>query len=83
MSVKSTKSSFVDVSLSYENAVKCRFYIHFKIIALACSALNDVFRFVKPRKGSPIQDTDDEDMIVYGMEEQTETPKEKYDKYFL
>ncbi|GFX37690.1 uncharacterized protein TNCV_1261271 [Trichonephila clavipes] len=37
----------------------------------------------KPRKSSPIQDTDDEDMIVYDMEEQIETPKEKYDKYFL
>ncbi|GFV69041.1 hypothetical protein TNCV_2928701 [Trichonephila clavipes] len=36
----------------------------------------------KPRKSSPIQDTDDEDMIVYDME-QIETPKEKYDKYFL
>ncbi|GFW33156.1 hypothetical protein TNCV_2110841 [Trichonephila clavipes] len=37
----------------------------------------------KPRKSSPIPDTDDEDMIVYDMEEQIETPKEKYDKYFL
>ncbi|GFV74287.1 uncharacterized protein TNCV_5127301 [Trichonephila clavipes] len=36
----------------------------------------------KPRKSSPIQDTDDEDMIVYDMEEQIETPK-KNDKYFL
>ncbi|GFV95732.1 uncharacterized protein TNCV_1727821 [Trichonephila clavipes] len=37
----------------------------------------------KPRISSPIQDTDDEDMIVYDMEEQIETAKEKYDKYFL
>ncbi|GFU87955.1 uncharacterized protein TNCV_1335241 [Trichonephila clavipes] len=37
----------------------------------------------KLRKSSPIQDTDDEDMIVSDMEEQIETPKEKYDKYFL
>ncbi|GFW50596.1 oxysterol-binding protein-related protein 1 [Trichonephila clavipes] len=36
----------------------------------------------KPRKRSPIQDTDDEDMIVYDMAEQIETPK-KNDKYFL
>ncbi|GFT60861.1 hypothetical protein TNCV_3615901 [Trichonephila clavipes] len=32
----------------------------------------------KPRKSSPIQETDDENMIVYDMEEQIETPKEKY-----
>ncbi|GFV50703.1 uncharacterized protein TNCV_2213651 [Trichonephila clavipes] len=37
----------------------------------------------KPRKSSPIQDTDDKDMIVYDMEEQIETPKKKNDKYFL
>ncbi|GFT64123.1 uncharacterized protein TNCV_5139881 [Trichonephila clavipes] len=37
----------------------------------------------KPRKSSPIQDTDDEDMIVYDMEEQIETLKKKKDKYFL
>ncbi|GFY01035.1 uncharacterized protein TNCV_1364401 [Trichonephila clavipes] len=37
----------------------------------------------KPRKSSPTQDTDDEDMIVYDMEEQVESPKKKNDKYFL
>ncbi|GFX38228.1 uncharacterized protein TNCV_3838271 [Trichonephila clavipes] len=37
----------------------------------------------KPRKSSPIQDTDDEDMIECDMEEQIDTPKEKYDKYSL
>ncbi|GFW52395.1 putative RNA-directed DNA polymerase from transposon BS [Trichonephila clavipes] len=36
----------------------------------------------KPRKSSSIQDTDDEDMIVYDMAEQIESPK-KNDKYFL
>ncbi|GFU66286.1 uncharacterized protein TNCV_464661 [Trichonephila clavipes] len=36
----------------------------------------------KPRKCSPFQDTDDEDMIVYDMAEQIETPK-KNDKYFF
>ncbi|GFT37499.1 putative RNA-directed DNA polymerase from transposon X-element [Trichonephila clavipes] len=36
----------------------------------------------KPRKSSSIQDTDDEDMIVYDMAEQIELPK-KNDKYFL
>ncbi|GFY24941.1 uncharacterized protein TNCV_2691321 [Trichonephila clavipes] len=34
----------------------------------------------KPRKSSPIQDTSDEDMIVYAMEEQMESQD---DKYFL
>ncbi|GFU59104.1 uncharacterized protein TNCV_1920361 [Trichonephila clavipes] len=36
----------------------------------------------KPRKSSSIQDIDDEDMIVYDMAEQIESPK-KNDKYFL
>ncbi|GFT33380.1 uncharacterized protein TNCV_4523761 [Trichonephila clavipes] len=36
----------------------------------------------KPRKSSSIQDTDDEDMIVYDMAEQIDSPK-KNDKYFL
>ncbi|GFT13409.1 hypothetical protein TNCV_3200521 [Trichonephila clavipes] len=36
----------------------------------------------KPRKSSSIQDTDDEDMIVYDMAEQIESPK-KNGKYFL
>ncbi|GFT25633.1 hypothetical protein TNCV_1965451 [Trichonephila clavipes] len=37
----------------------------------------------KKRKSSPIQDTDDEDMIVHDIKEQMESTKEKYDKYFL
>ncbi|GFT83392.1 hypothetical protein TNCV_4051241 [Trichonephila clavipes] len=37
----------------------------------------------KPRKSSSIQDTDDEDMIVYDMAEQIESPKKKMINTFV
>ncbi|GFU11427.1 uncharacterized protein TNCV_4041241 [Trichonephila clavipes] len=37
----------------------------------------------KPKKSTPLQDTLDEDMLIYDVEEEVESPKKKKDEYYL